>query len=67
LTKLFDEAEYRVFRIAKAAGGVFAGLQMIESFGIHSDLRQCDYLAIPTEKVEQVHVETNRATASAVL
>ena len=57
LEKLFEEADFRLFRINKTTGGGYAGLQGIDHIGIHSDLRQCDYLVVPVEKCEKLFAD----------
>lgn len=67
LQQLFEEAEFQLFRIRKVAGGRYAGLQKIDHFGVHSDLGQCDYLAVPVEKTEQFLAKAARASGEALV
>jgi len=43
------ELDYKRYRILKSEDSRFSGLEEARSVGIHSDLRMCDYVAIPSE------------------
>ena len=52
-SKLFD-LEYGLFRVQKTEEDLYHGLQEVASAGIHADLRQCDYVALPYELKEKL-------------
>jgi FkbM family methyltransferase len=50
LELIFADAEYTMFRVRKTSTDQYAGLQQLESIGVHSDLSQCDYVIVPNEQ-----------------
>ncbi|UGB37691.1 FkbM family methyltransferase [Frateuria soli] len=55
LETIFADAGYALLRVGKTGSGAYAGLELIEAIGIHSDLTRCDYWPSranrwPTEK-----------------
>ena len=52
LERIFADAHYAVFRVAKTPDDRYAGLRRVDGFGIHSDLSQCDYVMVPNEHRE---------------
>lgn len=47
---LFAVSHYKMWRITKTGSDTFQAFQAIDQVGIHGDLRQCDYLALPCEQ-----------------
>ena len=50
LEALFSQNDYKLYRVKKADADRYAGLIRIETIGVHSDVRQSDYLVAPAEK-----------------
>jgi len=51
---LMSKYGYSMFRIKKNKEDQYAGIEKIQSLGIHSDLQQCDYIFSPNEKENEV-------------
>lgn len=56
LEKLLSDWGYVLLRVRKD-GRRFAGLDEVGPIGIHGDLGQCDYVAVPRETRNDVHAE----------
>jgi len=54
LERLLQLESFTIFRIKKTLRDNYAGLERIKSIGVHGDIRQCDYLAIPNEQAESM-------------
>lgn len=54
LERIFADANYTIFRVEKTSVNGYAGLERLESFAIHSDLNQCDYVIVPNEHSARV-------------
>ena len=48
---MFEGHRYRIHRVAKTGDGRLAGLNAVESFGIHGDLDACDYVIVGEEQL----------------
>ena len=57
LLKLIKELNYKMFRIIKCKKNKLSYLQSIEDFGIHDDLRLCDYILCPSSRLSQFCTE----------
>lgn len=49
MERLFREEEYTLHRVRKTSSDSYAGLERIETIGVHADLSQCDYVLAPRE------------------
>lgn len=47
---LLARASYKLYRIAKSVTGGFSGAQPVDEFGLHRQLTNCDYLAVPLDE-----------------
>ena len=54
LERILADADYAILRVEKTVSGDYDGLKHIESIGIHSDLTQCDYVAVPSEQLAKL-------------
>lgn len=52
LEKIFADTDYVILRVEKTSANTFSGLRCVEKIGIHSDLKQCDYLIVPNENLQ---------------
>ena len=50
LEQIFSDIGYAILRVEKTSADIYSGLRHIEKIGIHSDLTQCDYVAVPSEQ-----------------
>ena len=50
IASLCKEIGFSIFQIIKDPDGGYLGLRAIPAFEIHSDLEQCDYVLVPTER-----------------
>ncbi|MEE4174575.1 MAG: FkbM family methyltransferase, partial [Xanthomonadales bacterium] len=54
IERMLTSWNYKLYRIAKHDDGSLAGLVPIKSFGIHSNIDHCDYLAIGSERSGEI-------------
>ena len=47
LLQLVKDVRYTIYRLKKHATGKFKGVELVNDFGIHANLQDCDYLLLP--------------------
>jgi FkbM family methyltransferase len=66
IEEFLSNVAYETFRVEKTPSGAYAGLDSLSKINIHSDLTQCDYAAIPRERVSALKVSLVATAASSV-
>jgi FkbM family methyltransferase len=52
--QILMDLDYKILRVLKKEHNVFSRFQQLETIGVHSDLRQCDYVLSPRELLDRI-------------
>lgn len=58
IEQIILELDYKMLRVVKSHDDTYKGLQEIKTIGIHSDIKQCDYIFVPDEVKEEILKES---------
>ncbi len=53
LEQLLAGWDYALLRVIKSNADAYAGIESVESIGIHGDLARCDYVAVPRAQLDE--------------